>query len=85
MTLTADKARTEMRPGRYGDGRGLSLVVQPSGSKSWVLRMQQKGFRTDRGLGGYPSVSLTSARTLAEALRVQVRQANGHAPRKDRR
>ena len=59
-------------------------MVQPGGSKSWVLRMQQKGFRTDRGLGGYPSVSLTSARTLAEALRVQVRQANGHAPRKDR-
>ena len=46
--------------------------------------MQWTGRRTDRGLGGYPSVSLTSARTLAEALRVQVRQANGHAPRKDR-
>ena len=84
MTLTASSAAMAKRPGRYGDGRGLSLVVQPSGSKSWVLRMQQKGFRTDRGLGGYPSVSLTSARTLAEALRVQVRQANGHAPRKDR-
>ena len=84
MTLTADKARTEMRPGRYGDGRGLYLVVQPGGSKSWVLRMQQGGFRTDRGLGGYPSVTLAEARKLAEARRVMVRQANGHAPRKDR-
>lgn len=84
MTLTATRVMTKMRPGRYGDGRGLYLVVQPGGSKSWVLRMQQDGRRTDRGLGGYPSVSLTSARTLAEALRVQVRQANGHAPRKDR-
>ena len=84
MTLTASSAAMAKRPGRYGDGRGLYLMVQPGGSKSWVLRMQQKGFRTDRGLGGYPSVSLTSARTLAEALRVQVRQANGHAPRKDR-
>ena len=84
MTLAADKARTEMRPGRYGDGRGLYLVIQPGGSKSWVLRMQQGGFRTDRGLGGYPSVTLAEARKLAEARRVMVRQANGHAPRKDR-
>ena len=83
MTLTATRVMTKMRPGRYGDGRGLYLVVQPGGSKSWVLRMQQDGRRTDRGLGGYPSVSLTSARTLAEELRVQVRKA-GHSPRKDR-
>ena len=84
MTLTASSAAMAKRPGRYGDGRGLYLVVQPAGSKSWVLRMQGAGRRTDRGLGGYPAVTLTSARTLAEALRVQVRQANGHAPRKDR-
>ena len=83
MALTADKARTEMRPGRYGDGRGLYLVVQPGGSKSWILRMQQAGFRTDRGLGSYPTVSLAEARKLAEARRVMVRQANGHAPRKE--
>ena len=84
MTLTASSAAMAKRPGRYGDGRGLYLMVQPSGSKSWILRMQQALFRTDRGLGSYPTVSLAEARTLAEALRVQVRQANGHAPRKDR-
>ena len=84
MTLTASLAAMAKRPGRYGDGRGLYLMVQPSGSKSWILRMQQALFRTDRGLGSYPTVSLAEARTLAEALRVQVRQANGHAPRKDR-
>ena len=84
MTLTASSAAMAKRPGRYGDGRGLYLVIQPSGSKSWILRMQQAGFRTDRGLGSYPTVSLAEARKLAEARRVMVRQANGHAPRKDR-
>ena len=49
MTVTADKARTERRPGRYGDGHGLYLVVAPGGSKSWVLRMQQTGRRTTEG------------------------------------
>ena len=83
MALTADKARTERRPGRYGDGHGLYLVVAPGGSKSWVLRMQQAGRRTDRGLGGYPAVTLAEARNLAEEMRVKVRKA-GHAPRKDR-
>ena len=82
MTLTASSAAMAKRPGRYGDGRGLSLVVQPSGSKSWVLRIQQKGFRTDRGLGGYPAVTLAEARNLAEEMRVKVRKA-GHAPRKE--
>ena len=83
MALTADKARTERRPGRYGDGRGLYLVIAPGGSKSWVLRMQQAGRRTDKGLGGYPAVTLAAARNLAEEMRVKVRKA-GHAPRKDR-
>ena len=82
MTVTADKARTERRPGRYGDGHGLYLVVAPGGSKSWVLRMQQTGRRTDRGLGGYPAVTLAEARNLAEEMRVKVRKA-GHAPRKE--
>ena len=37
--------------GRYGDGHGLYLLVKPSGSKSWVLRVQHNGRRRDIGLG----------------------------------
>ncbi len=39
------------KAGRHSDGGGLYLLVQPSGSKSWVLRVQQGGRRHDYGLG----------------------------------
>jgi predicted RNase H-related nuclease YkuK (DUF458 family) len=50
MALTARKVETAA-PGRYVDGRGLMLVVKPSGAKSWVLRYQLNGRRRDMGLG----------------------------------
>ena len=72
--LTADLVKNLTQPGRYGDGDGLYLVVAPTGSRSWTLRIQKDGKRTDRGLGGYPTVTLAVARTRAEDLRVAVRQ-----------
>ena len=39
------------KPGRHADGGGLYLLVKPSGSKSWVLRVQHNGRRQDFGLG----------------------------------
>jgi integrase len=39
------------KPGRYADGNGLYLLVKPSGTKSWVLRVQHNGRRHDYGLG----------------------------------
>lgn len=39
------------KPGRHSDGNGLSLLVKPSGSRSWVLRVQHRGRRRDYGLG----------------------------------
>lgn len=39
------------KPGRHSDGRGLYLLVKPTGAKSWVLRVQRKGRRRDFGLG----------------------------------
>src|SRR3546814_2454930 len=47
--LTALQVRNA-KPGRYADGRGLYLLVRPSGSRSWVLRTQVDGKRRDRGL-----------------------------------
>ena len=41
------------KPGRHSDGNGLYLLVQPSGSKSWVLRAQHNGRRRDFGLGSF--------------------------------
>lgn len=64
MPLTARKVETAP-PGRYVDGRGLMLVVKPSGAKSWILRYQLSGRRRDMGLGPYPEVSLARAREKA--------------------
>lgn len=53
-------------PGRYSVGDGLLLVVQPSGSRSWIARVRDpSGRRRDIGLGRYPEVSLKEAREKA--------------------
>jgi integrase len=63
--LTAAFVRTVKEPGRYGDGNGLFLLVQPSGSKSWVQRIVVRGKRRDIGLGGTSVVTLAEAREKA--------------------
>lgn len=63
--LSAAFVRTVTEPGRYGDGNGLFLVVQPSGSKSWLQRIVVRGKRRDIGLGGASLVTLAEAREKA--------------------
>ena len=63
--LTAAFVRTVDRPGKYGDQHGLILRVLPSGGKQWIWRGTVCGRRCDRGLGGYPYVSLAEARQAA--------------------
>lgn len=65
-----DKVRA---PGRYGDGNGLYLVVDPSRASRWVLRVQSNGRRRDVGLGGAKNVSLGEARDLAHEVRRKAR------------
>lgn len=36
---------------RFADGGGLYLMIKPTGSKSWILRVQVDGKRRDIGLG----------------------------------
>lgn len=50
MPLTAKEVRNA-KPGRLSDGNGLYLLVKPSRSMSWVLRVQYQGARRDFGLG----------------------------------
>lgn len=81
LALTTLKVRTA-RPGRHADTHGLYLVVRPTGSRSWILRMQYKGARRDFGLGPVHDVSLSDARCLAIELRKMVR--SGKDPVKER-
>ncbi|WP_249210981.1 Arm DNA-binding domain-containing protein [Acetobacter persici] len=56
--LSATSVKATKEPGCYGDGDGLYLVVTPSGSKSWVCRVQKNGKRRDIGLGSVKKVPL---------------------------
>ena len=62
--------------GKYWDGNGLYLSVQPTGSKSWIQRLTFRGSRHDLGLGGFPSVSLQKARAQA-ASNLEVARTGG--------
>lgn len=47
----------------------MSLLVKPSGAKSWVVRVQVAGRRRDLGLGAADLVSLAEAREKAREYR----------------
>lgn len=68
--LSAVQIRNIKNPGRYGDGNGLYLVVDPSGAKRWVLRTVVQGKRCDIGLGGLSIVSLADARLKSSEFRM---------------
>jgi hypothetical protein len=71
--LTAVRINALKKPGRYADGNGLYLVVDPSGAKRWVLRTVVQGRRRDIGLGGLRLVPLAEAREKAGAYRKMAR------------
>jgi hypothetical protein len=61
------------KPGRYADGNGLYLKVDPSGAKRWELRTVVRGKRCDIGLGGVRAVTLAEAREQARKYRAMAR------------
>jgi integrase len=72
--LTPVGIRAIKAVGRHADGNGLYLVVDPSGSKRWVLRTVVCGKRCDLGLGGLALVGLSEAREEARLLRARARK-----------
>lgn len=70
--LTATSVKAAVKPGRYGDGDGLFLLVGRSGSKSWMVRVQKNGQRRDIGLGSASKVPLKLPRERAALVRSQV-------------
>ena len=74
--LTAVKVKSICKQGRYADGNGLYLIVDPTGAKRWMLRTIAKGRRRDIGLGGVQTVSLAEARDKAAELR-KIARAGG--------
>jgi integrase len=82
--LTAAKVRTA-KPGRYGDGAGLYLLVRGPEARFWLFRYTKEGRMREMGLGparGASGVSLADARVKARKLHDMVRE--GRDPLADR-
>lgn len=62
--------------GRYGDGEGLYLMLPPKGSPYWMIRYTINGKRKALTLGKQTDLSLTEARSEADAARKKVRTGN---------
>lgn len=72
--LTAQLVRTVQEPGKYFDGQGLYLRVEPNGSRFWVQRITIRGKRCELGLGPPSLVPLAEARAVALANRKLARE-----------
>ncbi|MEY9525609.1 integrase [Bradyrhizobium japonicum] len=71
--LTARKVETA-KPGKYGDGGNLYLIVSATGSRKWVLRFTWRGHAKEMGLGSASTVPLADAREKAASARRKIAQ-----------
>jgi Arm DNA-binding domain len=71
--LNARKVETA-KPGKYGDGANLYLVVSKTGARKWVLRFTWRGKPKEMGLGSAANVSLADARDKAATARRNISQ-----------
>lgn len=57
------RAKPEAKAYTLGDGQGLSLLIEPNGSKSWRFRYRFAGKPKMISLGVYPTITLADARS----------------------
>lgn len=62
------------KPGRHADGRGLYLLVKPTGAKSWLLRVQVDGKRRDIGLGSFREPPKSAASDSGARIEIPILQ-----------
>ncbi len=80
--LLTDKAVKAAKPAdkqyKLSDGKGLYLLVLPTGGKYWHFRSKVGGKDNLLSFGTYPEISLADAREKRDAARKQI--ANGFNP-----
>lgn len=72
MSLNDTKIRSlkpSAKPFKVSDSHGLSLLVNPRGSRLWYLKYRINRKESRLGLGSYPDVSLADARQQRDGIR----------------
>lgn len=85
MALTdahVKNAKSRPKPYKLADEKGLSLLINPNGSKWWRFRFNYDGKEKMLSLGTYPDISLRTARERRDEARKQV--GNGVNPSQQR-
>src|SRR5690606_29275444 len=57
-------AKPKEKPYKLSDGQGLTLLIQPNGSKWWRYRYRINGKEKMLSIGTYPDVTLKKAREM---------------------
>jgi integrase len=84
--LTAALVEKGTKPGRYGDGAGLYLLVRSKDAKFWLFRYTRHGKMREMGLGpasGRTAVKLAAARARARELHTMVRDGKDPLAERD--
>ncbi|ATE65756.1 integrase [Rhizorhabdus dicambivorans] len=64
---------------KLSDGRGLTLVVQPSGTKVWRLKYRYEGKQKTLHLGHWPKLGISEARQRSEEARKLITEGSDPA------
>lgn len=70
----APQTTDHRRHARYGDGKGLWLMVDPAGNKSWAFMYTLNKRRRQMGLGSLDDTDVVKARADARRLRDLVKR-----------
>lgn len=72
--MEAARAAPRDKPYKLGAGRGLFLLVAPTGGKYWRWKYRWGGREKQLSLGVFPEVGLAAARTACDQQRALLRQ-----------
>lgn len=69
INVLSKLASVSLPAGKHADGQGLWLVKRSKAAGKWVLRLTIHGRRREMGLGRWPDVAISEARSRADEAR----------------
>ncbi|MBK5144837.1 DUF4102 domain-containing protein [Budviciaceae bacterium BWR-B9] len=67
-------AKPTHKPYKLSDSLGLYLLIKPNGSKLWYLKYRIDAKERKLAFGGYPTITLSHARSQRELARLTLSQ-----------